>query len=110
MSVAVCISGYACPAQGQTTANRVWLLQSGASAGFHPENVGSLDLSKLTTVSFAAMRLEIGSWQVVFRPKLTFACCTELLFMIVHTVQLLQHQVSQTCKFIYAHITNALVV
>ena len=32
-------------------------------------NTGSLDLSKLTAVSFAAMRLEIGSWQVVLRPE-----------------------------------------
>ena len=84
---------YAFPAGGRTTANRVWLLQNGASAGFHPENVGSLDLSKLTAVSFAAMRLEIGAWQVAFRPKLTFAYCTELLLMIVHNIQLLQHQV-----------------
>ena len=68
----------------------VSLLQNGASGGSHPDHVGNLDLSKLTAVSFAAMRLEIGSWQVAFRPNLTSACCCpELLFM--HTAPFLQH-------------------
>ncbi|KAL3141191.1 hypothetical protein ABBQ38_003532 [Trebouxia sp. C0009 RCD-2024] len=52
-------------------------LKNGPSATSHAEAVGSLDLSKLPAVSFAAMRLEIGSWQFIANTKdaVSATCC-----------------------------------
>lgn len=61
---------YEFPLSNSRLSTRVSLLQNGPSATSHAEAVGSLDLSKLPAVSFAAMRLEIGSWQVILQ-----ACC-----------------------------------
>ena len=49
-------------------------LQNGATASSQCENVGALDISKLTAVSFAAMRLEIGSWQVGLKSGSCLLC------------------------------------
>ncbi len=48
------------------------------------DNIGAFDLSKLTVVSFAAMRLEIGTWQV--QPQ-TACCVVQLLLYIPCTWQ-----------------------
>lgn len=52
-------------------------LKNGATASSQCENVGALDISKLTAVSFAAMRLEIGSWQFIAKTKdaVSATCC-----------------------------------
>lgn len=53
-------------------------LKSGHSTGgCHIEAVGSFESSKLTAVSFAAMRLEIGSWQLIAKTKeaVIATCC-----------------------------------
>ncbi|KAL0047077.1 hypothetical protein WJX82_005763 [Trebouxia sp. C0006] len=52
--------------------------QSGNLAdGPHMDNVGAFDLSKLTAVSFAAMRLDIGTWQFIAKTKeaVSATCC-----------------------------------
>ncbi|DBB01115.1 TPA: hypothetical protein ACH3X1_001006 [Trebouxia sp. C0004] len=52
--------------------------QSGNLAeGPHMNNTGAFDLSKLTAVSFAAMRLEIGTWQFIAKTKeaVSATCC-----------------------------------
>lgn len=60
--------------------NAVALLQSGnLSEGPHMNNTGAFDLSKLTAVSFAAMRLEIGTWQV--QPRTAYCVFQLLLYM-----------------------------
>lgn len=45
---------------------------------------GSFDLSKLTSVSFAALRLEIGTWQVLHKlPVLQLPIELQLLLLLV---------------------------
>ena len=65
------------------------LLQSGHSTGgCHIEAVGSFDSSKLTAVSFAAMRLEIGSWQVITQSIACVAC--QQIFHSLSTVHCIE--------------------
>ena len=78
-----CTTACSPPRFNNRIVTRVLLLQSGPSAGSHTETIGSLDLSKLPAVSFAAMRLEIGSWQVILQAYfMAFAPCPEMQFCI----------------------------
>ena len=71
--------------------NTCVLLQSGPTAPAQVDQVGNIDVSKLTAVSFAAMRLEIGSWQVLFEIGLRLppATCSACLLLMVPELRLI---------------------